>query len=341
MEICGYASENLESKALNIYNLLEKFQLSNSNNNDVSFEVVCCVESFTDYLDKLHTYISNCIDEPIFINDLFNFSDIFESIEDYKYVMGFLLIYDEFLKLLEKEHLITILNYKFINYFKIEDLYNNLILYKNLELLSPASINITILRKNKLANYILSFSRCLTLSHLSKYSNNTIIELFKKKSQNINTDKTLDSISQVNNNILSISDNETFYNVPVYGQISAGLPNWAEECLEGYLPIDPNLMNIINPEECFFLRINGESMNKVIRNGAYALIRKQDIVENGDIAAVLVNGDNATIKKFTRQNELVILEPMSDDDNFKLQIYDKNTSIKILGKYIGKFEINN
>lgn len=132
-----------------------------------------------------------------------------------------------------------------------------------------------------------------------------------------------------------------FYNVPVYGQISAGLPNWAEECLEGYLPIDPNLMNIINPEECFFLKVNGESMNKVIRNGAYALIRKQDIVENGDIAAVLVNGDDATIKKFTRQNELVILEPMSNDDSFKLQIYDKNTSIKILGKYIGKFEINN
>ncbi len=132
-----------------------------------------------------------------------------------------------------------------------------------------------------------------------------------------------------------------FYNVPVYGQISAGLPNWAEECLEGYLPIDPNLMNIISPEECFFLKVNGESMNKVIRNGAYALIRKQDIVENGDIAAVLVNGNDATIKKFTRQNELVILEPMSDDDSFKLQIYDKNTSIKILGKYIGKFEINN
>lgn len=133
----------------------------------------------------------------------------------------------------------------------------------------------------------------------------------------------------------------SFFRIPVYGQISAGLPNWAEECLDGYLPIDPNLMNIINPEECFFLKINGESMNKVIRNGAYALIRKQDIVENGEIAAILVNEDNATIKKFTRQGDLVILEPMSDDNNFQVQIYDKNTSIKILGKYIGKFEINN
>lgn len=131
-----------------------------------------------------------------------------------------------------------------------------------------------------------------------------------------------------------------FYPCPVYGQISAGQPNWAEECLEGYLPIDPNLMNIVAPEECFFLRINGESMNKLIRNGAYALIRKQEVVENGEIAVVLVNGYDATLKKFTRQNDLIILEPMSNDPNFTTQVYAKDTEIKILGKYIGKFEIN-
>lgn len=134
---------------------------------------------------------------------------------------------------------------------------------------------------------------------------------------------------------------EKYYMCPVYGQISAGQPNWAEECLEGYLPIDPNLMNIVNPEECFFLCVNGESMNKVVRNGAYALIRKQDMVENGEIAVVLVNGYDATLKKFTKNNDVVVLEPMSDDPSFQTQIYDKNTPIKIIGKYIGKFEMNN
>lgn len=132
-----------------------------------------------------------------------------------------------------------------------------------------------------------------------------------------------------------------FFICPVYGRIAAGEPNWAEECIEGYLPIDPNLMNIVNPEECFFLKVNGESMNKVIKNGAFALIRKQDIVENGEIAAVLVNGYDATLKKFTKNNDVVVLEPMSDDPSFQTQIYDKNTPIKIIGKYIGKFEMNN
>lgn len=147
--------------------------------------------------------------------------------------------------------------------------------------------------------------------------------------------------SDVRNNTSNIDESDKkFYMCPVYGQISAGQPNWAEECIEGRLPLDPDLMGIVNPEEHFFLRVNGESMNKVIRNGAFALIHKQDMVEDGEIAVVLVNGYDATLKKFTRQGDMIILEPESNDDNFKTQVYDKTTPIKILGKYVGKMEIN-
>lgn len=133
---------------------------------------------------------------------------------------------------------------------------------------------------------------------------------------------------------------KTFFLCPIYGKISAGQPNWAEECLDGYLPIDPTLMNINSPDECFFLRVNGQSMNKVIKNGAYALIRKTDFVDDGEIAVVLVNGFDATLKKFSKQGDFIVLEPMSDDPSIKTQIYTKDTSIKVIGKYLGKFEIN-
>lgn len=139
-----------------------------------------------------------------------------------------------------------------------------------------------------------------------------------------------------------ITNSHKIYMMAVYGQISAGQPNWAEECIEGRLPIDPNMMNIVDPEECFFLRVNGESMNKVIKNGAYALIRKQDYAEEGDIVVAIVNGDNeATLKRFKRFNEqFVSFEPMSSDESFKpINVDLKNTNVIILGKYIGKFEM--
>jgi SOS-response transcriptional repressor LexA len=159
---------------------------------------------------------------------------------------------------------------------------------------------------------------------------------------NYKIDKEITIINKVAPNGINSKEElqHKFYMCPVYGQISAGQPNWAEECIEGRIPIDPELMNIINPEEYFFLRVNGESMNKVIRNGAFALIHKQDIVDDGEIAVVLVNGFDATLKKFTKQGDLVILEPQSNDDSFNTQVYDKNTTIKILGKYVGKMEIN-
>lgn len=145
-------------------------------------------------------------------------------------------------------------------------------------------------------------------------------------------------LSQIINN--DRNSTNKYFMTPVYGSISAGQPNWAEECIEGRIPIDPELMGIINPEEHFFLRVNGESMNKVIKNGAFALIHKQDDIENGEIAVVLVNGYDATLKKFTKQGELIILEPQSDDESFKTQVYDKTTPIRIIGKYVGKMEIN-
>ena len=139
--------------------------------------------------------------------------------------------------------------------------------------------------------------------------------------------------------IENINNPKKYYMCPVYGRISAGQPNWAEECIEGRLPIDIELMNIVNPEECFFLKVNGESMNKEIQNGAYALIRKTDSVDDGDIAVVLVNGYDATLKVFNRQGDFILLEPMSTDSSFKTQVYGKDTEIKIIGKYIGKMEM--
>lgn len=223
-------------------------------------------------------------------------------------------------------------------YEKILNNINNLLVYS--DKYTPLAKN----KDGKILNYISSSEINSNLEKILDKQDLIAIDNIMQKVNSSYIDGPI--YSNVNNNqqndciTNNLDSSCNFYMCPVYGQISAGQPNWAEECIEGRIPIDPVLFDIVNPEEHFFLRVNGESMNKVVRNGAYALIHKQDSVENGEIAVVLVNGYDATLKKFTKHEDVVVLEPISNDNSFQTQIYGKDTNIKILGKYIGKFEMN-
>lgn len=350
MQICGYSEENIESVVYKIYQQLIELakKIYKKKNNDL-YEVESAIENFQEYIPDLLKSIEKKELSKIYLINYYRKDFL---IEDYNLVCSFLFLYESFLKCLEKKLYITLIDYEYSNYFQIEEIYNNLSSFENLELLSFNStfIKINYETSNKLLEYIKNFLKALNLAYLSDYNNNALTELFKKKIQNKNNNEATrqewineNKYIATTNSDGSISYSEKFYMCPVYGQISAGQPNWAEECIDGRIPIDPNLMNIVNPEKHFFLRVNGESMNKIVKNGAYALIHKQDIVEDGEIAVVLVNGFDATLKKFSKQGDFIILEPMSDvvnDPDIKTQIYDQTTPIKILGKYVGKFEIN-
>lgn len=129
--------------------------------------------------------------------------------------------------------------------------------------------------------------------------------------------------------------------IPIVGKVAAGKPIFANENIEGYLPIDPLMYNLTSPNGFFFLQIQGESMNKLIKNGSFALIKKQDYAENGDVIVAIVNGDDeATVKRYKQLNEqFVMLEPVSEDSSFQPITIDlKNTKFCIIGKVIGDFK---
>ncbi len=129
--------------------------------------------------------------------------------------------------------------------------------------------------------------------------------------------------------------------IPIVGKVAAGKPIFANENIEGYLPIDPLMYNLTSPNGFFFLQIQGESMNKLIKNGSFALIKKQDYAENGDVIVAIVNGDDeATVKRYKQLNEqFIMLEPVSEDSSFQPITIDlKNTKFSIIGKVIGDFK---
>lgn len=147
----------------------------------------------------------------------------------------------------------------------------------------------------------------------------------------------LDKENSKNKDINTISNK--LFNIPVLGKIAAGQPILAEEYLEVYLPVDPNIYGMTTPDDYFYLKVSGESMNLKIHNGDYALIHKQDYADDGDIIVAIVNGDDeATLKRYKHINESTIaLEPMSTFPMEPIYINLKDTNFKIIGKAIGKF----
>lgn len=132
--------------------------------------------------------------------------------------------------------------------------------------------------------------------------------------------------------------NPVMHKIPILGHIAAGMPIFAEEHIEGYTYTEHN-----GGAEYFALKVNGDSMTAAnIPDGSLVIVRRQPSVENGEIAAVRVNDENATIKRFKQEKNIIQLIPQSYNPNHQIQIYDlKKDSIEVVGKIVEcKVEFN-
>lgn len=96
--------------------------------------------------------------------------------------------------------------------------------------------------------------------------------------------------------------------IPVLGSVPAGIPIEAIQDIIDYEEISDEMART---GEYFGLRIKGASMEPRIRENDIVIIRKQEEVANGEVAVVMVNGDDATIKKFYKDENGVTLIPFN------------------------------
>ena len=96
--------------------------------------------------------------------------------------------------------------------------------------------------------------------------------------------------------------------VPILGNVAAGNPILAQECIEDYLTFDTNGRE----GEYFALRVRGESMlNAGILPGDLVVVHQQPVAHNGEIVVALL-GDEATVKRLSRRNGEVWLLPENE-----------------------------
>jgi repressor LexA len=106
--------------------------------------------------------------------------------------------------------------------------------------------------------------------------------------------------------VMGISLSRSYRLVPLVGKVRVGGPSLAFEEFEGEIALDRSLTG---DDETFFLKVRGDSMiGDHIRDGDLALVHPQSVVENGEIAVVLMD-DEATLKRVYKGEDALRLQP--------------------------------
>lgn len=179
-----------------------------------------------------------------------------------------------------------------------------------------------------------------TVSSWELGSNKPLMDKITKMAQLWNI-RMSELIGEENN---SIKEEETRYfsgpyNKPAYkelkGAVAAGSP------LEMFeIPEKISVPYEVNDKfpEAYLLEVKGDSMNKILMEGSYVLIDPCAELDNGEVGVVRVNHTEATLKRFYRVGETIILQPESTNYEHQNQIYDCTKgdcdSISVIGKLV-------
>lgn len=152
--------------------------------------------------------------------------------------------------------------------------------------------------------------------------------------ENLTTNKsTSDKIVKSQDPCRAKEKQTRIHSITVYGKVCAGdgieaLENPIDEIGDPYYRIK---------KEKFALQICGDSMNNIVDDGMYAVIEKTPVVNNGEIAVVMIDNDIAMLKRFYQFDDMVILRPDSINPDHKpiTFIGEEINSLKILGRYLG------
>ncbi|KMO85692.1 LexA family transcriptional regulator [Megasphaera cerevisiae DSM 20462] len=114
----------------------------------------------------------------------------------------------------------------------------------------------------------------------------------------------LDYLMGLSNNRYNKKEPQKGIKIPILGSVVAGIPVEAITDIIGYEEITPQMAKNGN---YFALKVRGESMLPELKNGDIVIIREQPDVESGEIAIVLVNGDEATVKQVKKLDYGIML----------------------------------
>lgn len=134
--------------------------------------------------------------------------------------------------------------------------------------------------------------------------------------------------------LISDSNIKQGIKIPILGKVIAGVPITAVEEIIGYEEISPQMAKC---GEYFALQVKGDSMEPKMSEGDIVIVKQQSSIKDGQIAIILVNGDEATVKKVRFRNEgieLIAFNSYVYEPHFYSKKEIEELPIKIVGRVV-------
>lgn len=129
---------------------------------------------------------------------------------------------------------------------------------------------------------------------------------------------------------IGIGDFSNVVNLPVVGNVAAGIPILAEENITESIPLPTE---IVGDSSSFLLKVRGDSMIEIgINDGDFVAVRQQPTANNGDIVVAMVE-DGATVKRFFKEQGHIRLQP----ENSSMDPIIVTENVSVLGRVTAVF----
>lgn len=115
----------------------------------------------------------------------------------------------------------------------------------------------------------------------------------------------------IKSNISQIIPSDKIYKIPVFASVSAGFGAYAEENVIDFLPIV--IENPYDVPDMLGIRVHGNSMYPKIEDGDVIVVRKQESVDSGDIAVIMIDGEEGVVKKVIYGDDWIELHSINPE----------------------------
>lgn len=123
--------------------------------------------------------------------------------------------------------------------------------------------------------------------------------------------KKSDLIEDSTPNAEIISTGENIYKIPLFNSVSAGFGTYACSDIVDYIPL--HITNLVDVPEMLCIKVTGDSMYPKIEDGDIIVVRKQDSVDSGSIAVVILDGEEGFVKRIVYDRDTIELQSINPE----------------------------